>query len=266
MGYDIHITARHRLNTDSLEALAQDLSKALDINIEYGYEHNYDVDVKTRVIKYASKRRWVSLGNIKRDPYKVNYALIDERHEQREIIEALGGSLDKVKFKSASELYFRHPILYQLSLQDEDCGDIFYMYITDSTLVLSMYNEPFRWDGFYMNFDQQGASEERLGILNEYRRTVKRVLKALGAECVYFYPDQGTPSLIDDKVHLPWEKMEEYILTKSYITDYCMNTQREVEDYRSEIRDISSFMTADEKVYSEHYEDVFRDDFSDLED
>lgn len=59
MGYDIHITARHRLNTDSLEALAQDLSKALDINIEYGYEHNYDVDVKKRVIKYASKRRWV---------------------------------------------------------------------------------------------------------------------------------------------------------------------------------------------------------------
>ena len=45
-----------------------------------------------------------------------------------------------------------------------------------------------------------------------------------------------------------------------------MNTQREVEDYRSEIMDISSFMTAEEKVYSEYYEDVFRDDFSDLED
>ena len=48
MGYDIHITARHRLNTDSLEALAQDLSKALDINIEYGYEHDYDVKCKHR--------------------------------------------------------------------------------------------------------------------------------------------------------------------------------------------------------------------------
>lgn len=45
-----------------------------------------------------------------------------------------------------------------------------------------------------------------------------------------------------------------------------MNTQREVEDYRSEIMDISSFMTAEKKVYSEYYEDVFRDDFSDLED
>ena len=266
MGYDIHITARHRLNTDSLEALAQDLSKALDINIEYGYEHNYDVDVKKRVIKYASKRRWVSLGNIKRGPYKVNYALIDERHEQREIINALGGNLDKVKFKDVHDVFFKHPTLFQLCWQDNSGGDIFYMYISESTLVVSMRNEPFRWDGFYMNFDQQWASEERLEILNEYRRTVKRVLKALGSEYIYFYPDQGTPSLIDEMTYQSWEKMEEYILSKSYITDYCMYTQTKVEDYRSEIMDISSFMTAEEKVYSEYYEDVFRDDFSDLED
>ena len=140
------------------------------------------------------------------------------------------------------------------------------MYISESTLVVSMRNEPFRWDGFYMNFDQQWESEERLEILNEYRRTVKMVLKALGSEYAYFYPDQGTPSLIDEMIHQSWEKMEEYILSKSYITDYCMYTKTKVEDYRSEIMDISSFMTSDEKVYSEYYEDVFRDDFSDLED
>jgi len=50
MGYDINIIARHRLNTENVESLAKDLSEALDINIEYGYHHEYVANIKERVI------------------------------------------------------------------------------------------------------------------------------------------------------------------------------------------------------------------------
>ena len=53
MGYDINIIARHRLNTENLESLAKDLSESLDINIEYGYHHDYVENIKKRVIRNA---------------------------------------------------------------------------------------------------------------------------------------------------------------------------------------------------------------------
>lgn len=62
MGYDIKIIARHRLNTENVESLAKDLSEALDINIEYGYRHEYVANIKKRVIKDAYNYHWISLG------------------------------------------------------------------------------------------------------------------------------------------------------------------------------------------------------------
>ena len=78
MGYDINIIARHRLNTENLESLAKDLSEALDINIEYGYHHDYVVNIKKRVIRNAYGCHWISLSKIIRDPSKDNYRLEDK--------------------------------------------------------------------------------------------------------------------------------------------------------------------------------------------
>jgi DNA-binding Lrp family transcriptional regulator len=50
----------------------------------------------------------------------------------------------------------------------------------------------------------------------------------------------------------------------AYIKESCSITKEKIEDCKSEIMDIPSFMLADKKIFSENYEDVFRDDFSDL--
>ena len=265
MGYDINIIARHRLNTENLESLAKDLSEALDINIEYGYHHDYVVNIKKMVIRNAYGCHWISLGKIIRDPSKDNYRLEDKRYEQKNIYNLLGKSFEKVIFKDVYQGFFEHLTLYELHLGEDKQGDIFYMDITDEVASISMYKEPFRWYGFYMNFDEQESNPESWKVLNEYRRIVRKNIRGIGADYVYFHPDQGAPELIGDQLHLSWEKLEEYILTKSYVKDCCHITKEKFEDYKSEIMDIPSFMLAKKKMFSENYEDVFRDDFSDLD-
>jgi hypothetical protein len=265
MGYDINIIARHRLNTENVESLAKDLSEALDINIEYGYHHEYVANIKKRVIKDAYNYHWISLGKIIRGSDKDTYRLEDKRYEQKNIYNLLGSSFEGVQFKDVYKGYFEHLTLYELHQGEKKQGDIFYMNITDEVASISMYNEPFRWHGFYMNFNEQEANPESWKVLNDYRRIVRKNIKGIGADYVYFHPDQGTPELICDQLHLSWEKMEEYILTRTYIKESCSITKEKIEDCKSEIMDIPSFMSADKKIFSENYEDVFRDDFSDLD-
>lgn len=265
MGYDINIITRHRLNTENVESLAKDLSEALDINIDYGYHHKYLVNLKRRVIKYANNYHWISLGKIIRDHSKAIYCLEDKRYEQKNIYNLLGSSFEGVQFKDVYKGYFEHLNLYELQQGEKKQGDILFMDITDEVVSISMYNEPFRWAGFYMNFNEQEANPESWKVLNDYRRVVRKIIRGIGADYIYFHPDQGTPQLIDDQLHLSWEKMEEYILTRAYIKESCSLTKEKIEDCKSEIMDIPSFMLAEKKIFSENYEDVFRDDFSDLE-
>ena len=264
MGYDINIIARHRLNTENVESLAKDLSEALDANIEYGYHHEYVVNVNKRVIKNAHGYHWISLGKINRGFHKHTYRLEDRRYEQKNIYNLLGESFDRVQFKDVYEGFFEHLTFYELNLGQEKKGDIFYMDITDEIVSISMHNEPFRWYGFYMNFDKQETDPMSWELLNNYRRIVQKNIKGIGADYVYFHPDQGSPELICDQLHLSWKGMEEYICSKRYREDYCRITKESLEENKSEIFDIPSFMLAENKVFSENYEDVFRDDFSDL--
>ena len=41
MGHDVNIFGKHRLNTESVEALVKDLSNKLGANIVYGYFEDF---------------------------------------------------------------------------------------------------------------------------------------------------------------------------------------------------------------------------------
>lgn len=44
MGHDVYNVRRHNLNTSSIEGLAEDLSKRLKANVEYGYYDTFFFD------------------------------------------------------------------------------------------------------------------------------------------------------------------------------------------------------------------------------
>lgn len=265
MGYDINIISRHRLKTENVESLANDLSEALDANIEYGYYQEYEVDIKKRVIRYSDDCRWISFGKITHGPDKDTYRLQDGRYEQKNIYKLLGNTFDKVQFKKVDKRYFESLIYYELNIEQENKGDIQHMDITDEIVSIIMCNEPFRWKGFYYNFVGYKPIYDDWEVLNKYRRLVRKTIKSIGGEYVYFHPDQGKTEFICEQLHLSWEKMEEYILSKRYIEDGCRVTKEKIEDCKSEIIDIPAFMLAEKKKFYDSYDDIFRDDFSDLE-
>ena len=75
MGWDINIFGRHRLRIDDVETLAKDLSSRFDINIEYGYHHDYEADLRNRYVRLGDDSEWVSLGKIIRHSDQILYKL-----------------------------------------------------------------------------------------------------------------------------------------------------------------------------------------------
>lgn len=280
MGYDINIIGRHRINTESIEHAAKELSDRFDINIEYGYEHEYDVSIKKRVISYSSRRNrgWISLGTIIRDSKKGIYRLNDKYHECREIRNKLGGNLDDVRFDYVYEGYFERGVQYELDYLEESDGiqsEISFLYLYKDVIEITFSDDPGRWGGFHQHFTEE--RQKRSGnSLRMFREIVRKYYKAAGCDYVYYYPDQDAPSMIDDLLDKDWEEIEAYITSHKYCGEYY---ERMDDYYKNDLPELAYlhtfpesrtiniplFLTEATPQLSESYVDIFWDDFSDID-
>lgn len=257
MGWDINIVGRHRLRIDSIETLAKDLSERFDINIEYGYRHNYEVDLRNRFVRMCNDYDWISLGKIIRHSDQILYRLTDESYEFNLIKAQFGESVEGVRVEEEDmgleELadYVR----YELEIVDYDLKyDILWGYVFSDSLTLDFSNDPGRWFGFYRYFstDREGYDVK---YLNDFRRTVRRYFKSAGCDKVYYFPDQGDTINIETYWDEPWEVLEEYILSKKFCSSGA----------QSDLIDVPAFMKSDNPIPSSNRIDIFVDDFSDME-
>jgi uncharacterized protein YqgQ len=84
MGCDITILSRHKLNITNIETLAIDLSKRLDLTIEYGYYANKECN---ELLNSDLEDGFVSLGLINSKQLSGKHRLIDEKFQQKELYE-----------------------------------------------------------------------------------------------------------------------------------------------------------------------------------
>ena len=257
MGWDINIFGRHRLRIDDVETLAKDLSDRFDINIEYGYHHDYEADLRNRYVRLRDDSEWVSLGKIIRHSDQILYKLTDESYEFKLIKSQFGDSSDgiRVEGEDVGLGTLADCVRFEFEKIDDnfECALSFGMIYRDA-LTLIFQDDPGRWFGFHKYFTSDRCRFD-IKYLNDFRRRVKRYFKAVGCDKVYYAPDQGDPLNIETYLEEPWDVLERYILSKGF----CYSGAQ------SDLIDVPAFMKTENPIPSSNRIDIFVDDFSDLE-
>ncbi len=93
MGHDIVPIGNHKLNTSSLEKLAEDLSNRININIKYGYwgETEY-----FELLNEKGNDDLIILGEINKHKSFETYILVDEKYMIKKLYRKYGDKLFKI--------------------------------------------------------------------------------------------------------------------------------------------------------------------------
>ena len=227
MGWDVWSVGRHNLRLGDVKDLAEQLSERLDINIEYG---RWD------------ESSWRPEGQIIRTPGDVLFTLDDVSEDwdvPRYYLESKDDDRDAQKKP-----------FYMIDIWGE-CIDI------------SLWSVPGRMQYFWSYFGDEGEPGE-MEYLEKFRRETKEIYGKLGADCVYYFSDQGPTQLIADNEDLPWEELVKYIHEGRCYDEYH-DTDAEFWKQDTRIINVPEFLTSENPVKSQKYSDVFFDDFKDIE-
>ena len=228
MGWDLWSIGKHGLRLGDIKEVAQQLSDALNINIEYGLDSS------------GWKKKKV-FGQIITQPGTPIY------------------SLDRI----LSYEYPRYELDFPFDNVKTPDYQIQYLDIYNEIVSISLWSEPGRWRHYYQFFSNEDQTLP-LEALRKYRIAAKECYGKLGARQVYCFADQGPTELIGDHLQDSWENLETYILSGSYY-DECLDPTYIAWKKDARIINVPAFLTGKYTVPSKIYGDVFFDDFSDLD-
>lgn len=227
MGKDIQAFHGHTLDTSSIEALAHDISKRLEINVSYGFQNNGDL------AELTGYQGWdkVALGTVMHKPKTSHYWLLDEHYIDKLLFNKYGNELiNQPTFKKYGStnacgpewIKSIHTVNYQL---ESESGN-YWMHILKHVISSDEYYYG-RWfqlcravcEGFYLDNDYKKEND----YLSEYRRDVLNLAKSLGGnEVIYTYDpicDEYEEQAAEEE--LTWDQFTKYIDSKigSYVYD-----------------------------------------------
>ena len=226
MSCQLVTAGRHHLRTDSIEVVASQLSDIFDINIDYG------------VFEDAP----VIMGSIVKHEDAPLYWLEDQHDEEWPVKFSL-------EEPSGSEEYLD--------------GDIYLLSIYRDIVQISMTGWPYRGSD-YLSFFYDEPYPGQAADMAAFRRRLKEVYGRFGVNKVYCF-DGGYSStgFLEDKLFMPWDEFEEYILSGQYLED----TENQDEYHWKEdsmILNVSDYISGVNPMRTKGSADVYFDDFKDL--
>lgn len=243
MGHDISQLGKHNLKTDNIESLAFDLSKRLKVNVEFGYQNNFNFNNKT--IEYSSNAEIVKVGKIDNKQTNKTLFLTDEFYQLHQICDKIGNDIFALPVVS------KNPALKNEII---DCiNNTYYnIFIPDEDSIFgSITNDVFNYEHLY--FDRWGAfcglftDKNSINRINKYRKQIMQFFELIGGSEVVYLNDQGeTQYLIED--YNNWDTIL-YELKNNF---------------KQSTLNISEFMKQDTFVPIELNPMAFYDDFKDL--
>ncbi len=249
MGHDVSTIGNHNLDIRNVKSLALDLSKRFKVNVEYGYYHQFWIDIDGNEFEPSYKN--VILGNIPNPNSKRTIWLSDEYYQAHEILKKHGDNYIKLPCFSkdssiASEFEFaKKGVSYEFrDIQNE----IDYGTIDNDTFHNWHSNYNSRWWSFCRNFmEPDGYMEGNLDYLNQYRKEVFELHTIIGGTAVVHLDDQG------ETQHLTYgEQTWQEIMNE-------LNS-----DFKDTTINISEFMKNKILLPKDKYPLAFYDDFMDL--
>ena len=226
MSCQLVTAGRHHLRTDSIEVVASQLSDIFDINIDYG------------VFEDAP----VIMGSIVKHEDAPHYWLEDQHDEEWPVKFSL-------EEPSGSEEYLD--------------GDIYLLSIYSDIVQISMTGWPYRGSD-YLSFFYDEPYPGQAADMAAFRRRLKEVYGRFGVNKVCCF-DGGYSStgFLEDKLFMPWDEFEEYILSGRYLED----TENEDEYHWKEdsiVLNVSDYISGVNPTRTKGSADVYFDDFKDL--
>ncbi len=228
MGHDITAISNHTLDITNIESLAIDLSKRLNVNIEYGYYPNEEL---CTLLNRNFENKFIVIDRVIKDSSLAIYRLRDERYQQKLAFVLHGkavfynplywgyhnGSIPS-EGRIAHEIMSFHFYNYDLCIdQNNESGSLF------------IYNELFvnndayicRWWAFCDIFRKDYGHEENLGKkhIYDYREKLKFWMEKLGGNKTYLVDDQSDVlrgiGLCSDESEMTWQQFETYVADKA---------------------------------------------------
>lgn len=253
MGRDISPIGNHKLNTDSIKKLAEDIISRIDINIEYGY--------------FGEKEHFKLLGNEKEDEIVIidkivkhkdfkTFRLIDENFQLKELYNKFGNEIlynpDYWSYYYNGELPEESIILekqkglihpdFSLDYYDKNC----YQYLTINKEHYGN-NIPYysRWWSLCRFFTEKVYKEKEYHKnLNDFRKSLMYYTHKFGGDKIYYLDDQ---SRVLEGIgggyewEMNWNNFEKFVVDKTshlmldipkYMTD---------EKYRTEFHKLDEY-------------------------
>ena len=226
MSCQLVTAGRHHLRTDSIEDVARQLSDIFNINIDYGVYEEAPVTMGSIVKHEGGPRFW-----------------LEDQHDE--------------------EWPVRFSLEEPFSSEEYLEGDIYLLVIYQDIVQISITGWPYR-GSHYLSFFYDEPYPGQSADMATFRHRLKELFAKFGADKVYCF-DGGYSStgFLEDKLYLPWEEFEDYILSGKYLDD----TEDQDEYHWKEdsmILYVSDFISGVNPTRTKGSADVLIDDFKDL--
>ncbi len=263
MGRDISPIGNHKLKTESIKELAEDIVSRIDINIEYGY---FGRKEHFQLLEENKDDELIIIDKIIKHKDFKTFQLIDESYQLKELHNKFGNDLfynpdywtyyegklpeESTILEELKELV--HP-KFSLDLNDENG----YQYLTINKEHYGN-NIPYysKWWSFCRFFTEKSYKDkECLKYINNFRKSLMYYTFKFGGDKVYYLDDQS--NVLEgvgqgSEWEINWNDFEKFVTEK---TSHLM-------------LDIPKFMT--EKGYRSEFHKLdkyplsFVDDFKDI--
>ncbi len=252
MGRDISPIGNHKLNTESIEKLAEDIVSRIDINIEYGY---FGQKEHFKLLGKDNEDELVIINKIVKHKDLRTFRLIDENFQLKELHKKFGnelfynpdywfyyeGKLPEEKTILEEQKKLIHPN-FLLDL-DDDNG---YQYLTINKEHYGN-NIPYysRWWSFCRFFtDKYYKDKEYLESLNNFRKSLMYYTNKFGGNKIYYLDDQS--DVLEgvgqgSEWELNWNDFEKFVLKKTSHLMLDIPKFMEDEKYRNEFHKLGEY-------------------------
>lgn len=263
MGHDITPLGNHSLDTRNIHSLASDLSKRLEMNIEYGY---YGNSAQLKLLGLPPTDEFVVLDSLYFKNNKESIRLTDEAYLGKLLVKKFGkdilytpGYWDYLFDDKVSQEMIDHEIknlnMVRYSVDQTTGETTNFMNIYDDHYHNSMVYYR-RWWGLCRFFiDGDYDLKSYLDHFNDFRKELRTYTNKLGGDKMYYIDDQseylnGVGQ--GDEAEYNWTDLEQFIRKK---TGHLM---LDIPQFMTDTRYRKEFLSLDEYPLS------FVDDFRDL--
>ena len=204
MGHDVHIIGNHNLDISSMEALAKDISKRFQANVEFGYYENmFDFDINGNTGRESDVDD--VLGKINFPNATTTLWLNDEYYMYHVVLDKYGKEAYNLPYFKKRDGCYRQEldnaagnIRYELRDNKEDDE---YVVIFNDT-IHDWYNYYCsRWWSFCEAFTIGNYNHLLNNAITPFRKEVLQFFEKVGGTEAFYFDDQGESQYLTENYY-----------------------------------------------------------------